>query len=514
MIIAVPFGVSPPQRLSRCLHNPGQNGIGCIRPFVAVNGIPYKPVMSNALHAPCDAAAARATPPALPGGRPNLVIVTTILASSLAFIDGSVVNVGLPAIAASFHADAGELQWVVNAYLLPLSALLLLGGAAGDRFGRRRLLIAGVGLFGLASLACAAAPSLIWLLVARFVQGVAAAMLMPNSLAILGQTFSGEARGRAIGVWAASAAAGGALGPVLGGWLIDIGSWRYVFLINVPLALGAIALAGIAVPRDGGGDGERLDGLGAVLATAGLFLTTWALTEGSSRGWSAWVLAALLAGAAMLVLFVVAEKRLGDRAMMPLALFGSASFVGLTVLTFLLYGALGGLFVLVPYILIEAGGYSATQAGAALLPLPLVIALTSPLAGAFAARVGPRLPLTLGPVVVAFGFLLALRIGDGGNYFTDVLPAMVVIAFGMAGAVAPLTTAVLMSVDAGHVGSASGFNSAVARTGGLVATALIGAVMAATGPALAVAFGVAVQIGAALCIASALSAWWLIAKKV
>ncbi|MDB5655745.1 MAG: Drug resistance transporter EmrB/QacA subfamily [Tardiphaga sp.] len=469
--------------------------------------------MSNALHAPCDAATAQAAVPASPCGRPNLVIVTTILASSLAFIDGSVVNVGLPAIAASLHADAGELQWVVNAYLLPLSALLLLGGAAGDRFGRRRLLIGGVGLFALASVACAAAPSLPWLLFARFLQGISAAMLMPNSLAILGQSFSGEAKGRAIGIWAASGAAGGALGPVLGGWLIDIGSWRHVFLINVPLALGAMALAWIAVPKDVPAAGDRLDGLGAVLATAGLGLTTWALTEGSSRGWSALVLAGLVAGAALLVLFVAAEKRLGERAMMPLALFGSAGFVGLTALTFLLYGALGGLFVLVPYVLIEAGGYSATQAGAALLPLPLVIALTSPLAGAFAARTGPRLPLTLGPIVVALGFLLALRIGDGADYVTDVLPAMVVIALGMAGAVAPLTTAVLMSVDARHVGSASGFNSAVARTGGLVATALIGAVMAANGPALAAAFGVAAVVGAALCLASALSAWWLIPAK-
>ncbi|MBU4056100.1 MAG: MFS transporter, partial [Proteobacteria bacterium] len=380
-------------------------------------------------------------------------------------------------------------------------------------FGRRRLLIAGVGLFALASLTCAAAPSLIWLLVARFAQGVAAAMLMPNSLAILGQTFSGATKGRAIGIWAASGAAGGALGPVLGGWLIDIGSWRYIFLINVPLALGAMAMARIAVPADRPESGDRLDALGATLATAGLFLTTWALTEGSGRGWSGWVLVALAAGAALLGVFVVAEKRQGDRAMMPLALFGSASLVGLTLLTFLLYGALGGLFVLVPYLLIEAGGYSATQAGAALLPLPLVISLTSPAAGALAARTGPRLPLTIGPIIVAAGFLLALRIGNGANYFTDVLPAMLVIALGMAGAVAPLTTAVLMSVDAHHVGSASGFNSAVARTGGLVATALVGAVLAATGPALISAFGSAAMVGAALCLASALSAWCLIPKK-
>jgi len=469
--------------------------------------------MSNALHAPCDAATAQAAPQAGQTEHPRLVMATTILASSLAFVDGSVVNVGLPAISANFHADATSLQWVVNAYLLPLSALLLLGGAAGDRFGRRRLLIAGVGLFALASLACAMAPTLPWLLAARFLQGVSAAMLMPNSLAILGQSFSGAAKGRAIGIWAASGAAGGAIGPVLGGWLIDIGSWRYVFLINVPLALGAMALAWRYVPKDRDGGGEALDSVGAVLATAGLGLTTWALTEGSGRGWTGWVWAMLAAGALLLVLFVLAEKRLGERAMMPLALFGSAGFVGLTLLTFLLYGALGGLFVLLPYILIEAGGYSATQAGAALLPLPLVISLASPLAGAFTARTGPRLPLTLGPVIVALGFLLALRIGAGAHYWTDVLPAMVVIALGMAGAVAPLTTAVLMSVDARHVGSASGLNSAVARSGGLVATALIGAVMASTGPALASAFGVAAMIGAALCVASALAAWSLIPAK-
>lgn len=481
--------------------------------FVATFALPYKPAMSNALHAPCDVAAAQAAAPAGAAGHPVWIIVTTILASSLAFIDGSVVNVGLPAIAASFHADAADLQWVVNAYLLPLSALLLLGGAAGDRFGRRRLLIWGVGLFALASLACAAAPSLPWLLAARFIQGVSAAMLMPNSLAILGQTFSGEAKGRAIGIWAASGAAGGAIGPVLGGWLIDSGSWRYVFLINVPLALGAMVLAWRTVPRDRDGGGAPLDGLGAVLATAGLGLTTWALTEGSGRGWSPVMLAALATGAVLLVLFVLAEKRLGERAMMPLALFASAGFVGLTLLTFLLYGALGGLFVLLPYILIEAGGYTATQAGAALLPLPLVISLASPLAGAFAARTGPRLPLAIGPVVVALGFLLALRIGAGANYWTDVLPAMVVIALGMAGAVAPLTTAVLMSVDARHVGSASGFNSAVARTGGLVVTALIGPVIAATGPALTGAFASAVMIGAVLCMAAALSAFLLVAAK-
>ena len=369
------------------------------------------------------------------------------------------------------------------------------------------MLVFGTAVFAIASVLCAVAPNLELLIAARWLQGASSAMLMPNSLAILGQTFSGEAKGRAIGIWAASGAAGGALGPVLGGWLIDIGSWRYVFLINVPLALGAMAMARIAVPADRPVSGDRLDGLGATLATAGLFLTTWALTEGSSRGWSGWVVAALAAGAALLVSFVAAEKRQSERAMMPLALFGSASFVGLTLLTFLLYGALGGLFVLVPYLLIEAGGYSATQAGAALLPLPLVISLTSPLAGAFAAKAGPRLPLTLGPLVVACGFLLSLRIGNGANYFSDVLPAMVVIAVGMAGAVAPLTTAVLSSVDDRHTGTASGFNSATARTGGLIATALSGAVIAQSGLQLISAFHAAALVGAALAIAAGIAAF-------
>jgi EmrB/QacA subfamily drug resistance transporter len=469
--------------------------------------------MSNAGHAHCDAGAARTTEKTAEVGSPRLVIATTILASSLAFIDGSVVNVGLPAIAASFQADAGDLQWVVNAYLLPLSALLLLGGAAGDRFGRRTLLIWGVGLFALASLACAAAPNLRWLLAARFLQGISAAMLMPNSLAILGQTFSGEAKGRAIGIWAASGAAAGAIGPVLGGWLIDIGSWRWVFVINVPLALGAIILARLGIAHDQSDGGDPLDAVGAVLATAGLGLTTWGLTEGSAHGWSTVAIGMVLAGALLLIMFVWAEGRQGEKAMMPLALFGSSSFVGLTLLTFLLYGALGGLFVLLPYILIEAGGYTATQAGAALLPLPLVISLASPLAGAFSAKTGPRMPLVIGPVIVAVGFLLALRIGPDANYWTGVLPAMVVIAVGMAGAVAPLTTAVLMSVDARHTGSASGLNSAVARTGSLVVTALIGSVISATGPALASAFAVATVIGAALCFAAALSAFLWIRTK-
>lgn len=469
--------------------------------------------MSTLVHALCDAACAQAADGKRGPSHPRLVIATTILASSLAFIDSSVVNVGLPAIGASFQANVAGLQWLVNAYLLPLSALLLQGGAAGDRFGRRRLLVAGVSLFGVASLACAAAPNLPLLLIARFVQGASAAVLMPSSLSILGQSFTGEAKGRAVGIWAAAGAAAGAVGPVLGGWLIDAGSWRLIFLINLPLCVMTVALAYLYVDADVDDATDPLDLRGATLATTSLGLTTWALTEGSGRGWSlfAWVI--LGAGIVFSIIFLISERRLGDKAMMPLALFGSASFVGLTLLTLLLYSALGGLFVLVPYVLIEAVGYTATEAGAALLPLPIVIAVASPATGALSAKVGPRWPLVVGPVIVALGFLLVLRIGPDTSYWLGVLPAMIVIALGLAGAVAPLTTAVLMSVDSHHTGAASGLNSAIARTGGLVATALIGAVLASTGPALLSAFGVAAIVGAGLCVAASLSALSLIANN-
>ena len=463
--------------------------------------------MAGAVQPGCDAAAAQSSAGGEPTAHPRLVLATTILASSLAFVDGSVVNVGLPAIGRSLSADAASLPWVVNAYLLPLSALLLLGGAAGDRFGRWRLLIAGALLFAIASLGCALAPGLAWLIVARFLQGVGAALLMPNSLAILGAAFAGEAKGRAIGVWAASGAALGAIGPVLGGGLIDLVSWRAIFLLNLPLAAGAILLAWRYAPRDTRPGDQPLDGWGGLLATIGLGALTWALTIGSgAAGWAPGTVTAAIVAAGLLASFVFVEHRRGQRAMMPLALFGSRQFVGLTLLTLLLYGALGGLVVVVPYLLIKAAGYSGTAAGAALLPLPLVIAVASPWMGRLAVRLGPRAPLTAGPLVVAAGCLLALRIDVRAGYWTEVLPAILIIALGMSGAVAPLTTAVLSSVDERHTGSASGFNSAVARAGGLVATALLGSVLAASGGALLEKFHGTMIAAATAAAAAALSA--------
>ncbi len=471
--------------------------------------------MSSALHYACDGAAARAEPAGPPAGRPALILATTILASSLAMIDGSVVNVGLPAIGRSLHGGAADLQWVINAYLLPLSALLLFGGALGDRLGRRNTLVLGVALFAAASAACAWAPSLGLLLAGRAVQGIGAALLMPASLAILGASFSGEAKGRAVGAWAAAGAVAGAVGPVLGGWLIDTAGWRWIFLINLPLAAGAIALAVAFV--NGGADDHAtpLDLSGAFLATAGLGALTWGLTAGSGPGgWTAAAAIAIAVGAMLFTAFLWVEKAKGERAMMPLAPFASRGFVGLTLLTLTLYGALSGLLVLVPYVLIKAAGYSGLAAGAALLPLPLVIAATSPMMGALAGRIGPRAPLTVGPLVVAAGFLLAMRIGPGASYWTTFLPAILVISLGMAGAVAPLTTAVLSSVDARHTGTASGFNSAVARTGGLVATALLGSVLAASGSALIADFRLAAAICAGASLAAAISAFVLVDRHL
>jgi len=468
----------------------------------------------SALPPACDSVAAQCATASPGGPHPNLVLVTTILASALAFVDGSVVNVALPTLGQSFNADAGGLQWVINAYLLPLSALLLLGGAAGDYFGRRRLLILGTSVFALASLSCSLASGLPALFASRLVQGAGAAMLMPNSLAILGQTFSGASKGRAIGIWAATGAAMAAIGPVIGGWLIDLGSWRAIFLLNLPLACGAILLAWRVVPPDRRSGAYPLDAMGGILATVGLAALTWALTVGSGRsGWTPTALTAAAAAVLVLLLFLRLETMRGARAMMPMDLFASKAFVGLTLFTFLLYGAMGGLFVLLPYMLIEAAGYSATRAGAALLPLPLILTLTSPVAGALAGRIGTRLPLGIGPLVVAAGFLIALRIDSSASYWTQVLPMIVVIAVGMSAAVAPLTTAVLTSVDQAHVGSASGLNSAVARTGGLVATALLGSVLAAEGDRLLGAYHVAMGIGALICAAASLSAFALLDRK-
>ena len=444
---------------------------------------------------------------------PRWTLVCCILASSLSFVDASVLNVALPAIRASYSAGAADVQWVVNAYLLPLSALLLLGGALGDHFGRRRLLIIGTSLFGVASLTCALAPSLPLLLAARAGQGIGAALLLPNSLALLNAAYSGEKRGRAVGIWAAAGAAAAAVAPLIGGWLVDSVGWPAIFYINLPLALGAILLAIRFVEESREGGAGRTDYPGALLATAGLGGLTYGLTLWSAhRRAEPIALAAVAAGLLLLGGFLVAEHRRGERAMMPVHLFANRCFSGLNLLTFLLYGAFGAAMLLIPYVLISSGGYSPVKAGLALLPLPVLMTAASPKMGSLAARIGPRLPLTIGPLVVAAGLALSWLIVPHASYWRGAFPAIVVMALGMTIAVAPLTASVLGSVEEQHVAMASGFNSAVARDGGLIATALLGAVLASEGAQMFGGFHIAMTVSAIVAALASLVALTMLGR--
>ena len=439
---------------------------------------------------------------------PRWTLAATVLASSLSFVDGSVLNVALPAIRAAYQAGAADVQWVVNAYLLPLSALLLLGGALGDVYGRRRLLVAGTFLFAAASLICALAPSLELLLAARGAQGIGAAMLLPNSLALLNAAYEGEKRGRAVGIWAAAGAGAAAAAPLIGGWLVDSVGWPAIFYINLPLAAGAILLALLFVTESRNSGDGRTDYGGALLVTAGLGAATYGLTLWSSSArFDATAIGAIVAGLVLLVAFLRVEQKRGTKAMMPTSLFADRCFSGLNLMTLLLYGAFGAVMLLVPYVLIEAGGYSPVEAGLALLPLPILLTLGSPAMGQLAERIGPHWPLTIGPMVAAVGMLLGLRIEVEASYWSTVLPTMAVMALGMAIAVAPLTSAVLGSVEEGHVAMASGFNSAVARTGGLVATALLGMVLSKSGAQLVAGFHGAMVASALAAAAGSLVAW-------
>jgi EmrB/QacA subfamily drug resistance transporter len=472
--------------------------------------------MVSALAGPCDAASAGAAQGAATA-HPRLTLAATILGSSVAFIDGSVVNVALPALARDLSAGPAGLTWTIDAYLLPLGALTLLGGGLGDHFGRRRLFLMGLVLFTVASIVCAAAPSLVWFLAGRGFQGLGAALLMPNSLAILGGAFTGEARGRAIGTWAATGALAGASAPILGGWLLGAVGWRSIFLLNLPVAVAAYVLAWkfVAEIKDSQ-PAAPLDWGGAALATAGLGLVTWALTLASSAGGATILpVSAAAAGAALFIAFIWLEHARGDRAFMPLALFASSTFVGLTLLTFFLYGALGGLLVLLPFLLIQIEHWTAVAAGAALLPVPLVIGVGSRLMGRLTAKIGGRLPLAVGSAIVGCGLASYARVGAGQvNYWTDILPPTLLVALGMGASVAPLTTTVIGSVDIGHVGAASGLNSAVARIAGLVATALLGFVLAKEGSAEAFigGFRAAALIGGGSAVIAALCALFLIKR--
>jgi len=444
----------------------------------------------------------------LASARGRWVVAATVLGSGMASLDATVVGIALPAIGRDFHVGVSSLQWVVDAYTLTLAGLLLLGGTLGDSYGRRKMFSVGIVWFAVASLLCGLAPTAGVLIAARALQGVGGALLTPGSLSILQASFAQEDRSAAIGAWSGFGGVATAIGPFLGGWLISAVSWRLVFFINLPIAVAVVAINTRHVPETKApGPVPRLDVRGAACISGALAGITYGLIAASTYGWSSTqVLVPLILGAVLLGLFIMVEAR-EPQPMLPLGVFKSRQFTAANAVTFIVYAALGGLLFLVPVVLQVAHGYSPLEAGAALLPVTFIMLLLSSRSGALAARIGPRLQMSVGPLVLAVSFLLFIRIGGSGDYLTAVLPAVLVFGLGVAIMVAPLTATALAAAPADHAGIASAVNNDVARVGGLIAVAVLPALAGISGdsylhPAvLGADFKTAALISAAVCAA-------------
>jgi EmrB/QacA subfamily drug resistance transporter len=432
----------------------------------------------SAVGTPCDAGMVKgaARPETTQSSAESWVLAASILGSSMAFIDGTVVNVALPVLQESLGATATEVQWVVESYALSLASLLLLGGGLADKLGRRRIFAWGVGLFAVASVGCGIAPSIRWLIVARAIQGLGAALLVPTSLALLGAGFPDERRGQAIGKWSAFSAAAAGVGPIVGGWLVQAASWRVVFWLNLPIAAVTLIITARKVPESRAPGARRLDLLGAGLATGGLGGLVFGLLEGPRLGFGhPLIISALAGGTIILGAFIWVESH-SSEPMLPLDFFRSRTFSGANLLTLLLYAALGGALFFLPFDLIQVHGYTPAQAGAALLPFIALMALLSGRAGRLADRYGARRPLIIGPLVAAVGFVLLSLPESGGIYWTNFFPGVTVLGLGMAITVAPLTTTVMSAAGPERAGLGSGINNAVSRTASVLAIAVFGIV--------------------------------------